>query len=118
MHACTVFFISHLASVYVPASNTRKLSSAMADSDEEQERGRSRDKFPKERSDYRGGDRNRSKNDVRERRTWRDDDSSSRRRSRDDFEGDSRRHYSGGGYNRGGRDWSPPPAKRMRRDHW
>ena len=88
----------------------------MADSDEEHDRSRSRDKFPRERSDYRGSDRNRSRSDVRDRRTWRDDDSSSRRRSRDEFEGDSRRHY-GGGYNRSGRDWSPP-AKRMRRDHW
>lgn len=89
----------------------------MADSDEEHERGRSRDKFPRERSDYRGGDRNRSRSDIRERRSWREDDSSSRRRSRDEFESEGRRHYSGG-YHRGGRDWSPPPAKRMRRDHW
>ena len=88
----------------------------MADSDKEHERGRSRDKFRRERSDYGGGDRNRGESDVRKRRTWRDDDSSSRRRSRDEFEGDARRHYSGG-YNRGGRDWSPP-AKRMRREHW
>ena len=38
------------------------ISIEMADSDEE--RSRSRDKFPRERSDYRGSDRNRSRSDV------------------------------------------------------
>lgn len=40
----------------------------MADSDEEHDRSRSRDKFRRERSDY--GDKPRSRAD---RRTWRDD---------------------------------------------
>ena len=43
----------------------------MADSDEEHERSRSRDKFRRERSD--NGDKPRSRGDYRDRRSWRDD---------------------------------------------
>ena len=91
----------------------------MADSDEEHERGRSRDKFRRERYDY-GGDKSKGRSDYREKRAWRDDSDSSRRRGRDDYddEGGKRRYSSGSGYSRGDRDWSPPPAKRMRREHW
>ncbi|XP_064382724.1 serrate RNA effector molecule homolog [Halichondria panicea] len=89
----------------------------MGDSDDDQDRGRSRDKFRRERSDYNsGGDRNRS--NYREKRPWRGDESGSgRRRSRDEYEHDSRKRFSGGSgsYGRGGREWSPP-AKRMRRE--
>lgn len=42
----------------------------MADSDEEHDRNRGRDKFRKERSDY--GDKSRSRGDYRDRRTWRE----------------------------------------------
>ncbi len=93
----------------------------MADSDDDQDKGRSRDKFRRERSDYNsGGDRNRSSyRDSRgEKRPWRDEsDSAGRRRSRDEYESESRKRFSGGsgGYGHSGRDWSPP-AKRMRRD--
>ena len=81
----------------------------MADSDDEHDRSRSRDKFRRERSDY--GDKSRSRGGYREKRTWRDDDSS-RRRSRDDGDRDRRRYSPSRG-----RDWSPPP-KRMRREGW
>ena len=43
----------------------------MAESDEEHERSRNRDKFRRERSDY--GEKPRSRTDYRDRRTWRDD---------------------------------------------
>lgn len=43
----------------------------MAESDEEHERTRNRDKFRKERSDY--GEKSRNRGDYRERRTWRED---------------------------------------------
>ena len=43
----------------------------MADSDEEHERSRSRDKFRRERNDY--GEKPRNRGDYRERRAWRED---------------------------------------------
>lgn len=81
----------------------------MADSDEENEKGKSRDKFRRERSDY--GEKSRSRSDHRERRSsYRDEHDSGRRRGRDDMEDDRER--------RGYRWGSPPPSKRMRRDGW
>ena len=44
----------------------------MAESDEEHERSRNRDKFRRERSDY-GDQKPRSRTDYRDRRAWRDD---------------------------------------------
>ena len=52
-------------------NHVASVAEKMADSDEEHERSRSRDKFRKERSDY--GDKSRSRGDYRDRRTWRED---------------------------------------------
>ncbi len=85
----------------------------MADSDEEREEGRNRDKFRRERNDYGGsGEKTRSRSDYREKRTWREDHEGSRRRSRDEYEERDRRRYPA----RIVREWSPPPPKRMRMD--
>ena len=90
----------------------------MGDSDDEYDRGRSRDKFRRERSDYENNEKGRSgrSDSYRDKRaTWRDD----RRRSREEYDNDRRRYSSGFGRGpggSGGRDWSPPPAKRMRKD--
>ncbi|KAL5493110.1 hypothetical protein EMCRGX_G014236 [Ephydatia muelleri] len=85
----------------------------MADSDEDSERSRSRDKFRRERSDY--GDKAR-RNDHRERKgAWRDESGESRRRSRDEYEDDrERRRYSP--YR--GREWGSPPPMKRRREGW
>ena len=88
----------------------------MADSDDEHDKGRGRDKFRRERSDY--GEKSRSRGDKR---GWRDDYEFSRRRGREDDDRERRRYSSGSDYRGGppGRDWSPPPPpKRMRREPW
>ena len=86
----------------------------MADSDEEYDR-KKRDKFRRERSDY-SSERRRNEHDRRT--TWRDEYYEARRRSRDEEDERDGRRYPPGSPPLPRRDWSPPAAKRFRRDGW